>query len=210
VDRHVRGGARRDSAHLPGKPPFSTAGGQQTGGDEPGKVPPAPKTDAAEKNKLEPDQPEPDKREVPWAKNIAAWKNRTSNEPADNSYCNVCHANYDNEKLSRVHKLAGVGCETCHGVSDKHSEDEDGLTPPEIMFPKADVLAFCMECHAKQDLLGTDEHKEIFGEEPNAESTCTSCHGKQHQLKVRTRRWNKTTGKLDWYDGVRMMQERDG
>ena len=35
----------------------------------------------------------------------------------------------------------------------------------------------------------------------------TQCHGK-HQIKVRTRVWDKGTGKLISDDGVRMMQPR--
>ncbi len=35
---------------------------------------------------------------------------------------------------------------------------------------------------------------------------CTDCHG-EHRLKVRTRRWDKETGKLVSDDGVRMMEE---
>jgi hypothetical protein len=31
----------------------------------------------------------------------------------------------------------------------------------------------------------------------------------KHMMKVRTRRWDKETRKLEWYDGVRMMQQRD-
>ena len=31
----------------------------------------------------------------------------------------------------------------------------------------------------------------------------------KHTLKVRTRRWDKETRKIEWYDGVRMMQQRE-
>ena len=55
-------------------------------------------------------------------------------EPADNSYCIVCHLNYETEKLTTGHQIAGVGCAKCHGESEKHSGDEDGLTPPDVMF----------------------------------------------------------------------------
>lgn len=181
-----------------------------------------------------------DRKETPrWTRNIAAWNAQEDREPADNSFCYVCHANYDGEKLSRVHQPVGVGCETCHGISDKHSEDEDGLVPPDILFPRSQIMTFCVECHTKQELLETDDHKQLFedqsedraedqhreasgrvapgevasGRSTNGtteaqEHTCTDCHGRKHHLKVRTRRWNKKTGKLEWYDGVRMMQER--
>ena len=32
---------------------------------------------------------------------------------------------------------------------------------------------------------------------------CTNCHNMHHELKVRTRRWDKASRKLDWFDGVR-------
>ena len=35
---------------------------------------------------------------------------------------------------------------------------------------------------------------------------CTDCHG-QHRMKVRTRVWDKETGKLIKDDGVRMMDK---
>ena len=65
----------------------------------------------------------------------AAAKPAERPEPADNSYCLVCHANYDDENLTKAHQPAGVGCEQCHGTSVKHSGDEDGLTPPDRCSP---------------------------------------------------------------------------
>lgn len=127
-------------------------------------------------------------------------------EPADNSYCLVCHTNYEEEKLTSGHQPVGVGCAKCHGESVKHSGDEDGVTPPERMFAKADINAFCITCHAKDKLSKKDEHREFLA--PDAEETCTECHGKDHRMKVRTRRWDKRTGKLVADDGVRMMSQQ--
>ena len=132
-------------------------------------------------------------------------------EPSDNSYCLVCHLNYENEKLTKSHRTAGVGCAKCHGESEKHSGDEDGLTPPETMFAKSDVDPFCMTCHPKDEMLENDRlrkndyHKDVFN--PNAEDhlLCTECHGENHRMAVRTRKWDKTPRKLLSDDGVRMM-----
>lgn len=146
--------------------------------------------------------------EAAWQKAIAAWKSEKVSEPADNSYCDVCHLNYQQEKLAKTHKKAGVGCETCHGISDKHSEDEDNMVPPDIMYPQPRVKAFCMGCHEKGKLVKEDNHDDIFSKDADPEDTCTDCHGEKHRLKVRTRKWDKATGKLTWYDGVRMMQEK--
>ena len=109
--------------------------------------------------------------------------------------------------MVRVHEPKGVGCETCHGISDTHSEDEDSLIPPDVIFPRQNVGAFCLQCHEKSELLETDDaHQKFF--DGKSEKTCTNCHAMKHELKVRTRRWDKTTRKLEWYDGVRMMQQR--
>jgi hypothetical protein len=127
-------------------------------------------------------------------------------DPADNSYCYVCHANYEGEKLVKAHQSAGVGCESCHGASVKHSGDEDGLTPPEKMFAKAEVNAYCRTCHEKSKLLKREEHRDSFKDaDPN--ETCDDCHAEKHRLKVRTRIWDKKSGKLLKDDGVRMMQK---
>jgi hypothetical protein len=125
-------------------------------------------------------------------------------KPADNSYCYVCHANYEEEKLTKIHQPQGVGCEKCHGSSEKHSSDEDGLTPPQTMYPKSEIAGACMKCHKKEDLVKEEDHGDFFVK-PKPAETCTDCHGKNHRLKVRTRIWDKKTGKLLSDDGVRMM-----
>ncbi len=153
-----------------------------------------------------------------WTKNLAPWKELESKEPADNSFCLVCHANYETEKLVKVHVREGVGCETCHGISDKHSEDEDSLIPPDVIFARSSVGLFCLECHDKGELIESEEdHRKFFDDkeppqnpdEAAKKKTCTSCHAMKHELKNRTRRWNKETRKVEWFDGVRMMQQRE-
>ncbi len=127
-------------------------------------------------------------------------------DPADNSYCYVCHANYEQEEMTKEHVPFGVGCETCHGESDKHSGDEDGLTPPDIMFPREKINSACMaECHSRDDLVASGNHDELFVDAKKTDKTCTECHAEKHRLKVRTRIWDKATRKLLSDDGVRMM-----
>jgi hypothetical protein len=141
--------------------------------------------------------------EPAWCEPPAA---KTPVEPADNSYCFACHANYEQEKLAHTHQLAGVGCEKCHGLSDKHSGDEDNITPPDKMFPKEDINRFCLTCHEEGKLRKSSDHKEWM-QELAGEETCNECHGKTHRLKVRTRIWDKRTRKLIKDDGVRMMSQ---
>jgi cytochrome c553 len=126
-------------------------------------------------------------------------------DPADNSYCITCHLNLAAEKLTTQHEKAGIGCDTCHGPSSKHSSDEDGLTAPDVMFPKDRIVAACASCH-KTDALGRDKaHAPLLGNTAAAPfQVCTDCHG-QHAMKQRTRRWDKITHKLISDDGVRMV-----
>jgi hypothetical protein len=145
-----------------------------------------------------------------WKKHVEQWKAIDPREAADNSFCYVCHANYEGEKLVKVHEAEGVGCETCHGMSDKHSQDEDNLVPPDVIFAPAKVASFCGQCHEKRDLLDGDEaHEKFFAGQVEPAKTCTGCHDMKHVLKVRTRRWNKETREIEWYDGVRMMQQHN-
>lgn len=146
---------------------------------------------------------------------------KPSIEPADNSFCYVCHRNYEKELLSAAHTKQGIGCEQCHGVSERHSADEDGITPPETMFSKTRINPFCVKCHGAETLQGLGEHElaltmlkakdkasALSSNSPGKEMKwiCTDCHG-EHRLKVRTRLWDKDTGKLVSDDGVRMMDK---
>jgi hypothetical protein len=131
-------------------------------------------------------------------------------EPADNSYCYVCHGNYEDEKLAAIHRDQGIGCVKCHGESVKHSGDEDNITPPEIMYPSSKIDAACAKCHDSHDAPAAKViarwQQSCPGKTNAKDVTCTDCHG-SHRLKVRTRRWDKATGKLISDDGVRMMEK---
>ncbi|HON09051.1 MAG TPA: multiheme c-type cytochrome, partial [Verrucomicrobiota bacterium] len=61
-------------------------------------------------------------------------KTKYPGPPADNSRCLVCHANFEDEKLTAAHLKANVGCIVCHLECDSHCVDEDNLTPPDRMF----------------------------------------------------------------------------
>lgn len=115
------------------------------------------------------------------------------NPAADNRRCLVCHINFDEEELAVAHAKAGVGCVKCHGESNAHSSDEDNVTAPDTMFPKAKLNAACLKCHDKGKL--SEIHKPVLaGTEPK-NRYCTDCHG-EHRLAHRTRNWDKETGKL--------------
>ncbi|HEV59300.1 MAG TPA: hypothetical protein ENN87_17660 [Phycisphaerales bacterium] len=122
----------------------------------------------------------------------------------DNSRCFVCHINYAQETLSRRHAKAGIGCETCHGASDAHCSDENNITPPEIMFPREQIVAACLECHEQAAMAQIEAHKAVFHPGGAEAKVCTDCHGKDHRLAHRTRRWDRRTGELIEDDSVRM------
>ena len=112
---------------------------------------------------------------------------------ADNSRCYVCHINFGEDKLTSIHAKADIGCERCHGASDAHCSDEDNITPPDIMYPAEKINSFCKSCHPDAKLGGNKKY-------------CTECHG-EHRLSHRTRKWDKSTGKLIEDDKVRMLTD---
>jgi hypothetical protein len=124
--------------------------------------------------------------------------------PADNSYCYVCHVNYQEEALVKSHETAGIGCEKCHGMSVKHSADEDNLTAPDLLYAESRVAPFCLSCHAQEKLAKDSNHQAVFSTKAGSPQRCTECHG-DHRLKNRTRRWDKDTGKLVWKDSGPVM-----
>jgi len=132
---------------------------------------------------------------------------RATAQPADNSYCYVCHVNYQEEPLAQQHQAAGIGCEQCHGMSAKHSADEDNLTAPDKMYAANRIAPFCLTCHPKSKLARDPNHQQVFAQRKASSQRCTECHG-EHRLKHRTRNWDKNTGKLLWKDSGPTMDRR--
>ncbi len=116
-----------------------------------------------------------------------------------NQSCFVCHDNYKDEPLMLVHAKEEIGCVDCHGESVAHRNDEDNITPPDLMYPLAEIDDACQECHDTHDAPAEKiiarwqtrcpEKKDV------KKIACTDCHGR-HRLKARTVRWDKSTGKL--------------
>jgi len=154
-----------------------------------------------------------------WAMNDSEQKHidegasghQVADEPSDkkgfvaNIFCSACHYGFDDEKLARTHELAGIGCERCHGESERHRSDEDNITPPEIMYPRAKINPTCMMCHPRHEIRHEAHHKALLSgaktvfdsaDEGGNQISCTDCHAKDHRINVRTIRWNKDTGEL--------------
>ncbi len=120
-----------------------------------------------------------------------------------NLFCSACHYAFGDEELALNHERAGIGCERCHGESERHRSDEDNITPPEIMYPKAKINPTCMMCHPRGKIKHVSDHasllagaETIFDNSTGQKQYCTDCHGKEHRMNVRTIRWNKATGEL--------------
>jgi len=120
-----------------------------------------------------------------------------------NLFCSACHYAFGDEELAVSHERAGIGCERCHGESERHRSDEDNITPPEIMYPKAKINPTCMMCHPRGKIKHVSDHasllagaETIFDKSTGQKEYCSDCHGKEHRMNVRTIRWNKATGEL--------------
>ena len=116
-----------------------------------------------------------------------------------NAACFVCHSNYEAEPLVRRHIAANVGCADCHGKSYAHRNDENNITPPDIMYPREKIEQMCGKCHIRHDISAARitallQQRRQDKEEPR-EIVCTDCHG-SHRLKLRSVRWDKRSGEL--------------
>ena len=118
---------------------------------------------------------------------------------ADNLACYCCHANYKEEPFAQEHAKANVGCVKCHGESYAHRNDEDNITPPDVMFPPERIAQACKPCHDGHDAPAVKviaRWREQCPEKTDPEGiVCTDCHGR-HRLPARQVRWDKKTGKL--------------
>ncbi len=105
--------------------------------------------------------------------------------PKDNSFCLVCHINFDEEELAADHVAKEVTCMHCHGVSYDHRDDESHRTPPDVLFGRAEVEPFCKKCHKKHKdqkkadafLAEWDGKLRPNGRVVRENAVCTDCHG---------------------------------
>jgi hypothetical protein len=115
---------------------------------------------------------------------------------ARNDSCFVCHVNYKSESLATNHAAHGVGCVSCHGLSEAHRNDENNITPPDVMFPLATLDAACQKCHASHNVPARKViarfQERCAGLSDPGRPVCTDCHG-EHRLAQRTVRWDRQT-----------------
>ena len=130
----------------------------------------------------------------------------------DNQACYVCHDNYKEEKLVVRHGVEKVGCIDCHGKSFDHRDDEDNVTPPEVMYPREEINECCRDCHKEHDVSAAKviaqwQERGLTKTDPK-KLVCTDCHFR-HRLKRRMVRWDKQTGKLLEVEQKSASEERD-
>lgn len=118
---------------------------------------------------------------------------------ANNASCYCCHTNYQEESFVQYHAKANVGCMECHGESLAHRNDEDNVTPPDVIFAADDIERNCRKCHDTHDapaakVVALWQDKCPARTDPR-ELLCTDCHG-EHRLRFRTVWWDKKTRQL--------------
>lgn len=97
-----------------------------------------------------------------------------------NGACYVCHIPFVKEELAKTHLAQGISCAKCHGLSDKHANDEDiGATKPDITFRREQVDASCGKCHTTHDAPATEVVARFHERKlkPKIVPVCTDCHG---------------------------------
>jgi hypothetical protein len=118
---------------------------------------------------------------------------------AENAACFVCHDNFQDEELVTQHAIGDTGCVDCHGKSYDHRNDENNITPPDVMFPRDKIEASCVECHDTHDAPALDVIARLDEHMPRVtdrrDITCTDCHG-HHRLGQRTVVWDRATREL--------------
>lgn len=132
--------------------------------------------------------------ETPVAKpGPEATKNAKEAAPIDpmsaNGACYVCHMAFVKEEISRVHFKAKVACSACHGVSDKHANDENiGATKPDVTFRHDQVDALCAKCHDHHDASAKKVIARFVERRlpANPPPVCTDCHGAHKIEKAKT------------------------
>ena len=94
--------------------------------------------------------------------------------------CYVCHVTFVKEDLVKTHLAEKVGCIQCHGLSDKHANDENiGATRPDITFQRGAIDKSCEKCHEKHDVSAKAVVARFIERHlpPAATPVCTDCHG---------------------------------
>lgn len=111
----------------------------------------------------------------------AAAESETADDPmGPNGACYVCHMTFVKEDLAKTHLTHKIACAKCHGLSDKHANDENiGATKPDITYRRAEVDASCQKCHEGHNASARKVVARFLERKlsPQVEAVCTDCHG---------------------------------
>lgn len=97
-----------------------------------------------------------------------------------NGACYVCHMTFVKEDLAKTHLAHKIACVKCHGLSEKHANDENiGATKPDITYRRAEVDASCQKCHEGHNAPARKVVARFLERKlsPQTEAVCTDCHG---------------------------------
>jgi hypothetical protein len=97
-----------------------------------------------------------------------------------NAACYVCHTTFVKEELAKVHLANKVTCVQCHGLSEKHANDENiGATKPDMLYPRAAVDGSCQKCHEDHDVPAQRVVARFLERKLPTDRAviCTECHG---------------------------------
>jgi hypothetical protein len=127
---------------------------------------------------------------TPLAPNAAPAKGEEGNDAPEvdplgaNGACYVCHIPFVKEELATTHLKAKVACVKCHGLSDKHANDEHiGATKPDITYKRDKIAASCRKCHTGHDVPPEKVLARAFERKlPSRPAVCTDCHG-HHKIQ---------------------------
>ena len=104
---------------------------------------------------------------------------------AANAACCVCHTTFVKEELAKQHLENKVPCTKCHGLSDKHANDEHiGATKPDVLYPRVKIDAACEKCHEDHNVPGKKVVRRFVERKLSSASptVCTDCHG-HHKIE---------------------------
>ena len=94
------------------------------------------------------------------------------------SNCLICHLQFEEQLGGGAHGPAGVVCDSCHGESRGHLDDEHNNVKPDRTFTDDTEPALCAECHQE----AADRYAAAAtSRSNNGPPACHVCHG-SHRL----------------------------
>jgi hypothetical protein len=92
--------------------------------------------------------------------------------------CTPCHSEHLEGLKAHKHFAVRVGCEVCHGSSQKHRDASGGAAPDRVAAPEQ-VPALCGGCHekARREYSPSRHGKVVLAAGRLRAASCGTCHG---------------------------------